>query len=164
MADFYEDYESMDETSETPGALAVSSGSNELAPKGFYDRISEQVANYGYFSTFEVATRDDSKKIYNATQTASTLSQAPGDIALVDMVFAPVTITDKDGLTHQEIAVYLIDANGASWMSASKGVVSCAASLLSSFGNPSTWGEPLVVGVQETTTRRGLPYKTLVLR
>lgn len=134
------------------------------AVTGFADAITTHVSEDGYFATFSTEDMAGRRKLFSATQSAKLLRDfmnTPLDI--VDIVFAPTTITDEEGFAQNVMGVYLIDADGTSYVSSSQGVCKTAAAMLAQLGEPSGWGGPLTVMCTETNTARGRRYKSLAL-
>lgn len=129
---------------------------------GFFGRIAKQVSEDGYFASFPVETMAQKKRLYSATGASNLLRQyLDTPIELADIVFAPTTVSDETGEARSVMGVFLIDAEGESYVSSSVGVIKSAASILAQFGEPSTWDEPLVVVCKETTTSKGRRFKFL---
>ena len=135
-----------------------------LTVNGFADNITRHVSEEGYFATFPTDDMAGRRKLFNATQSAKLLREfmnTPLDV--VDIVFAPTTITDEEGFSNTVMGVYLIDADGASYVSSSQGVCKSAATILAQLGNPAEWEGPLTVICTETNTARGRRFKSLRL-
>lgn len=131
---------------------------------GFADSIAHEVSEAGYFATFDTTEMAGRRKLFNATQGAKLLRdfmETPIDV--VDIVFAPTTVTDDEGFSNTVMGVYLIDVNGVSYVSSSQGVCKSAATILAQLGNPSDWGGALTVICKETNTAKGRRYKSLTL-
>lgn len=131
---------------------------------GFADAITAHVSEEGYFATFSTEDMAGRRKLFSATQSAKLLRDymnTPLDV--VDVVFAPTTITDEEGFAQNVMGVYLIDSEGTSYVSSSQGVCKTAAAMLAQLGAPAEWGGPLTVMCTETNTARGRRYKSLTL-
>ena len=135
-----------------------------LSVNGFADGITQAVSDYGYFATFSTEDMAGRKKLFGATQSAELLRNymnTPLDVT--DIVFAPTSITDDEGFSSTVMGVYLIDAEGRSFVSSSQGVCKSAATVLAQLGKPEDWGGPLTMMCVETNTAKGRRYKSLKL-
>lgn len=131
---------------------------------GFADSITEAVSDYGYFATFSTEDMAGRRKLFSATQSAKLLRDFMNTpLNIVDIVFAPTTISDDEGFAQSVMGVYLIDDAGTSYVSSSQGVCKSAAAMLSQLGTPEMWGGSLTIMCTETNTAKGRRYKSLTL-
>lgn len=144
--------------------IVATNPTNTLSVNGFADNITRHVSEDGFFATFSTEDMAGRRKLFNATQSAKLLRDfmsTPLDV--VDIVFAPTTITDEEGFSQTIMGCYLIDADGTSYVSSSQGVCKSAATILSQLGSPAEWDGPLTVMCTETNTARGRRFKSLRL-
>lgn len=129
----------------------------------FADSLIADAVKNGYYATFDVKTTADKKRLYNARNNSETLSGSVGDvIEVADFVIDVITINDAQTKQPKQVpAVHIIDTDGKSWQSASTGVINSVCNIISSFGTPSEWDEPLQVCVKETRTTSNMPFKFL---
>ena len=114
----------------------------------------------GNVATFSLETDEDKARLFNAMNSADSLSDYQGTpISVVDFVFTePSTKYDEEG---EGIATIIIDETGAAHYSMSTGIYQSAKELIKTFGAPSTWTAPKVVVVSERQTKNGQSYKFL---
>ena len=148
----------------------VEQNSTAIAPvqptdiSGYQNAIMADVSEQGYYSTFKVETMADKKKLYRAKSDAKMLRDFMGvAIEVADFILAPQTINDADTGAKTVVAAYIVATDGVTYQSASTGVVKSVCTILSDFGNPSTWDEPLFVECKETYTAQGFRYKFLTV-
>lgn len=134
-----------------------------VAGNTVYDRIMEQVVDYGFCSTFSTEDRDGQLKLYkarNASQLLKNFMNTPIDV--VHAAWAPAQVSDESGELKTVLAVYLIDSEGSSYMSTAGGVCKSAAELFSLTGELASWeGDPVTIVCLETNTAKGRRYKYL---
>lgn len=150
-----ESFEEVEETEVTAIAPSV--------PQSAISQVMAGVAERGMVTTFDTSTIEGKKRVYNAANNAKALSQfMETPIQVSDMVFKTSQLTDSDtGEVRDVVSVFLISPDGTAYLSSSTGVVKCSADILSTFGNPSEWGEPLTVVCHSTDTKGGMRYKML---
>lgn len=130
----------------------------------FADRIINQVREAGFYATFDTSERSGQVKLYKATNASKLLREyMETPLAIVDFVFTPTAVTTETGETEQVMGVYLVDADGTTYVSSSNGVIRSAIQIISMLGEPATWGEPLKVVCRESNTAKGRRYKYLDL-
>lgn len=128
----------------------------------FKDDIMSDVREQGYYATFAVETMDDKKLLYRARNDNEMLKDVGENvIKLVGLVLDTAQINDEQVGAKTVPTVHLIDESGRVYQSSSSGVVTSAIKIISSFGMPETWDEPLQVVCKETTTAKGFRYKYL---
>lgn len=130
----------------------------------FADRIINQVREAGFYATFDTSERTGQVKLYKATNASKLLRDyMETPLAIVDFVFTPTTVTTETGETEQVMGVYLVGADGTTYVSSSNGVIRSAIQIISMLGEPSAWNEPLKVVCCESNTAKGRRYKYLDL-
>lgn len=135
-----------------------------ITVNGFAENITRHVSEDGYFATFSTEDMAGRRKLFNATQSAKLLREYMNTpLSIVDIVFAPTTITDEEGFSNTVMGCYLIDADGVSYVSSSQGVCKSAATIIAQLGAPSEWGGPLDLMCTESNTARGRRFKSLRL-
>lgn len=133
------------------------------APVGVGKVAISCVQNTGLYATFEIETMQGKKRLFSITRNSESLKDHMNKaIKLSDIAFSTVTVTNEEtGEQSAQLAVYLIDDKGNSYMSSSKGVCNSAIELLNVFGAPVSWDEPISVVCKEKNTTRGNRYKYL---
>lgn len=136
--------------------------SSEGAKRATLDQIIKNgVADYGQIATFDVATEDDKAQLFNAVNTASSLSEYEGTpIAVTNFVFTEPSAKYQDNESC-EVATILVDEEGNAYYSMSVGVYESAKQLIQTFGAPSTWEKAKNVILMSRQTKNGMPYKYL---
>ena len=130
----------------------------------FADRIINQVREAGFYATFDTSERTGQVKLYKATNASKLLRDfMETPLAIVDFVFTPTTVTTETGETEQVMGVYLVGADGTTYVSSSNGVIRSAIQIISMLGEPTLWNEPLKVVCCESNTAKGRRYKYLDL-
>lgn len=128
----------------------------------FSDRIVQRVRDEGFFSTFPTDNLEGQKMLYKATNASKLLRDfMETPLAITAFVFSPTTVTTEVGDVEQVMGVYLIDTEGTAYVSSSNGVIRSAMNIMSMFGDPQGWSEPLTVVCRETNTAKGRRFKFL---
>lgn len=128
----------------------------------FSERIVQHVREEGFFSTFPTDTLEGQKLLYKATNASKLLRDfMETPIAVTSFVFSPTAVTTEAGDVEQVMGVYLIDSAGTAYVSSSNGVIRSAMNIMSMFGDPKGWPEPLTVVCRETNTAKGRRFKFL---
>lgn len=128
----------------------------------FSERIISHVREEGFFSTFPTDNLEGQKLLYKATNASKLLRDfMETPLAITAFVFSPTTVTTEAGDTEQVMGVYLIDSAGTAYVSSSNGVIRSAMNIMSMFGDPQGWSEPLTVVCRETNTAKGRRFKYL---
>ena len=146
----------------------ITIANQELAPAGetksFMDQILIEAKEAGYFATFAVETMEDKKALYQARNNNELLRNHMGEVInAVHFVIDSQKVNDAEFGVKIVPCLHIIDEDGKVYQSSSTGVVDSACKLLSTFGLPDTWGEPLAVVCKETITASGFRYKYLEL-
>lgn len=149
-----------EEIMEIQTATGVELGAPSMT--SFRDDLMTDVREQGYWASFAVETMEDKKNLYRARNDNELLKDL-GDtpITLVGVVFDVTQVNDPDVGAKTLPCVHLIDQTGRVYQSSSSGVVNSACDIISSFGLPDTWDEPLQVVCRETNTAKGYRYKYL---
>ena len=140
---------------------------SEIAKTGhdemtFSERIVQHVREEGFFSTFPTDSIEGQKMLYKATNASKLLRDfMETPLAITAFVFSPTAVTTEAGDTEQVMGVYLIDSAGTAYVSSSNGVIRSAMNIMSMFGDPQGWSEPLTVVCRETNTAKGRRFKFL---
>ena len=128
----------------------------------FSERIVQHVREEGFFSTFPTDNLEGQKLLYKATNASKLLRDfMETPLAITAFVFSPTTVTTEVGDVEQVMGVYLVDSAGTAYVSSSNGVIRSAMSIMSMFGDPEGWAEPLTVVCRETNTAKGRRFKFL---
>lgn len=128
----------------------------------FSDRIIQHVREEGFFSTFPTDNLEGQKLLYKATNASKLLRDfMETPLAITAFVFSPTTVTTEVGDVEQVLGVYLIDSAGTAYVSSSNGVIRSSMNIMSMFGDPEGWSEPLTVVCRETNTAKGRRFKFL---
>jgi hypothetical protein len=128
----------------------------------FSERIIQHVREEGFFSTFPTDNLEGQKLLYKATNASKLLRDfMETPIAVTSLVFSPTAVTTEAGDVEQVMGVYLIDSAGTAYVSSSNGVIRSAMNIMSMFGDPQGWSEPLTVVCRETNTAKGRRFKFL---
>ena len=142
---------------------AIATTNDQNAVMTFSDALMQDVCEQGYWASFDVQTMEDKKVLFSAREDNLLLKDFMGVvIPLVGVVIDTVEVNGENGLRAVP-CVHLIAEDGKVYQSARNGVLKTTCKLISSFGNPSTWTEPLDVVCKETTTAKGFRYKFLSL-
>ena len=128
----------------------------------FSERIVQHVREEGFFSTFPTDNLEGQKLLYKATNASKLLRDfMETPLAVTAFVFSPTSVTTEVGDVEQVMGVYLIDNAGTAYVSSSNGVIRSAMNIMSMFGDPEGWAEPLTVVCRETNTGKGRRFKFL---
>ena len=128
----------------------------------FSERIIQHVREEGFYCTFATDNIEGQKLLYKATNASKLLRdymETPLDISA--FVFSPTTVTTEAGDVEQVMGVYLVDSTGTAYVSSSNGVIRSVMNIISMFGDPQAWEEPLKIVCRETNTAKGRRFKFL---
>ena len=125
----------------------------------FSERIVQHVREEGFFPTDNLEGQKLLYKATNASKLLRDFMETP--LAITAFVFSPTTVTTEVGDVEQVMGVYLIDSAGVAYVSSSNGVIRSAMNIVSMFGDPEGWSEPLTVVCRETSTAKGRRFKFL---
>lgn len=127
--------------------------------KNAIKRISDENQS---LCTMAVATTEDKKAFYNATQNpAHKISEfIDKSITIRDVYMEKATYVDEDtGIVTDGVKTVIITPEGEGILAQSMGVARSLYALFDIFGLPSEWEEPLTVIVKQVDTQNGLYYK-----
>lgn len=147
--------------------MEITTQNTELASNtvtSFKDNLFTEMREQGYWASFAVETMEDKKNLYRARNDNELLKDHMDEpIAIAGIVLDTVQINDEQVGAKTVPCVHIIDITGRVFQSSSSGVVTSACDIISSFGMPDTWDEPLQVACHETNTAKGYRYKYLAL-
>lgn len=112
----------------------------------------------GTFCSFDNSTIEGKKKLFRAISTPDVKikSMINKQIKVVDVFAKPTTLTDEDtGEIKEAVTVVFFDDLGVSYTATSTGVTNATKTMLSAFGHPSTWENPIVIVPKEVSTKAG---------
>lgn len=148
----------MSEHTETAEIITTNSG----AIQSFSDTLMADVTEQGYYATFKIETMEDKKILYAARNDNELLRDHMGEvIEVAQFVIDTQKINDAEFGSKTVPCLHIIATDGTCYQSASSGVVESACKIISTFGMPDTWDEPINVACKETTTNNGFRYKFL---
>lgn len=149
-------------TTETPETQLANRPTNELM--SFSDVLMADVTERGYWASFPVETMEDKKRLYVARNDNDLLRDYMGDeIEVKDIVIDIQQVNDAQVGAKNVPCVHIVSVDGTVYQSLSSGVVTSACDIMSTFGTPDTWTEPLSVVCKETNTANGYRYKYLAV-
>lgn len=142
--------------------MMIDSELSKSEEMSFSERIIQHVREEGFFSTFPTDNLEGQKLLYKATNASKLLRDfMETPLAITAFVFSPTAVTTEAGDVEQVMGVYLIDSAGTAYVSSSNGVIRSAMNIMSMFGDPEGWSEPLTVVCRETNTAKGRRFKFL---
>ena len=151
-----------DEIYETGEDMAITTAGANTGIVSYGDQLMADVSEQGYFSSFPVETFEDKKKLYQARNDNELLRDyMDKPIEVVGFVIDTQTINDAEFGAKSVPCLHIVGADGTCYQSTSSGVVKSAIDIMTSFGMPDTWAEPVHVVCYETNTRNGYRYKQL---
>ena len=154
----------MDEVYSETGEIMVAQDSAPIAKqdRSFKENLLVDVNEQGYYATFDVETMADKKRLFSARNDNKLLRDHMNEqIEVEGFVIDTKQINDSELGVKTVPCVHIISVDGNVYQSASTGVVSSVCEIISSFGRPDTWTEPVHVECRETTTAQGFRYKYL---
>lgn len=124
--------------------------------------IADQNAtNLFKVNTLKPETFEEKAMFYNAIQNAEGLDDMINEvIELQDIIIQDCHTVDDEGVQNDNDLIYLIDSEGKSYATRSRGVAVALSNILMTFGMPSTWGRTLPVKVVK---QQGQQYKFTTL-
>lgn len=123
--------------------------------------ISMESESEVYCSVF-VDNFDDKKMIFNAiNNTDKSIEDMVGNVIKVKDIYAERYEAESNDGTEMKIMITLIDINGATYATNSKGVYNSIKRAISIFGAP-TWKDGIDFEVMKVKTQNG--YKATVLK
>lgn len=118
------------------------------------------------YCSLVINTDEDRKKLYNLLGNCDfrIADKLNTEIALKDVLIQKFNnVDDETGTIEEKYRVILIDADGKTYASGSKGLYRSLGQLLAIMGEPSTWSEPIKIKVVETNLRNNAG-KTYVIK
>lgn len=119
----------------------------------------------GYYSSLKLETKEDKKRMYNALESCDNLlNNCVGqEINLKDIYIESYNQTDDNGDSHAKYRTILFDDQGTSYVTTAYGVYNALRKIVSIYGEPTTWSEPLKVQVIKRPIGKGRETLTLVI-
>ncbi len=127
---------------------------NELTVK---DLTKANLDQEGYICTKTVETDADKKTLFNAINSPDfvLLEQVNKTIVVTDLVFKPYESVDElTGEVTELIGITLIDKDGKSYTTASKGVLNSIKTLIAVYGSPS-WVDGIKIVPKQKAISKG---------
>ena len=117
------------------------------------------------YSSLKNNTIESKKIMFNALQKCDyrVSDMLDTEIDLVNVIMQHYQkVNDETGEVEDKIKTILIDKDKKTYASASHGLFNSMLNVLSMFGEPSKWEEPLKIKVVETKTKQG--FKTFEIK
>ena len=118
------------------------------------------------YCSLVINTDEDRKKLYNLLGNCDfrIADKLNTEIALKDVLIQKFNnVDDETGTIEEKYRVILIDEDGKTYASGSKGLYRSLGQLLAIMGEPATWNEPIKIKVVETNLRNNAG-KTYVIK
>ena len=118
------------------------------------------------YCSMEVKTAEDKKKLYNILGNCDfrLSDKLDTEILLKDVLVQKFTnVDDETGAVEEKYRVILVDNDGKTYASGSKGLYRSLGQLLAIMGEPSTWSEPIKIKVVQVDVKNGAG-KTFVIK
>lgn len=118
------------------------------------------------YCSLVINTDEDRKKLYNLLGNCDfrIADKLNTEIALKDVLIQKFNnVDDETGTIEEKYRVILIDEDGKTYASGSKGLYRSLGQLLAIMGEPATWSEPIKIKVVETNLRNNAG-KTYVIK
>lgn len=138
----------MENTNEN--AMAVVNNSDSV--------LSTHSAMGGTFCSFDTSTVEGKKRLFRAISTpdVKVKSMINKQIKVVNIFAKPTTLVDEDtGDIKEAVTVVFFDDLGVSYTATSTGIYNATKSMLTAFGTPDTWTEPMIIVPKEVPTKQG---------
>lgn len=109
------------------------------------------------YCSFDCATPEAKKRLYNITQSVETrlFDMINTHIKIKDVYCTTVEQTTAEGDVTTGIRTIIIDENGDTYKATSAGIVASLTEIFAIFGTPDTWETPLEVVVRTRTCTKG---------
>lgn len=135
--------------------------SNELALKSNADDKFEK----GYYSSLNTATPEEKKRMFNALESCDKLlNECVGqEINLKDIYVESYMARDEQHAGQTKYRTILFDADGTSYVTTAYGVFNALRKIMSLYGEPNTWPEPIKVQVIKRPIGGGKETLTLII-
>lgn len=132
---------------------------NEMAVLTNSDSVLSTKSTQGStFCSFDTSTAEGKKRLFRAISTPDVKikSMINKQIKVVDIFAKPTTLVDEDtGEIKEAITVVFFDDLGVSYTATSTGIANATKSMLTAFGTPDTWTEPMIIVPKEIPTKQG---------
>ena len=104
----------------------------------------------GFYSTIKGTSLEDKKTIYQAVNGSDSVSELVGStVGLKHVIVQEVEVSSEDGEVITVPRTTLVLDNGKVYSATSKGLLNSIRNIISIFGDPNEWEEPLTVKVVE---------------
>lgn len=104
----------------------------------------------GFYSTIKGASLEDKKTIYQAVNGSDSVSELVGStVGLKHIIVQEVEVSSEDGEVITVPRTTLVLDNGKVYSATSKGLLNSIRNIISIFGDPNEWEQPLTVKVVE---------------
>ena len=104
----------------------------------------------GFYSTIKGTSLEDKKTIYQAVNGSDSVSELVGStVALKHVIVQEVEVSSEDGEVITVPRTTLVLDNGNVYSATSKGLLNSIRNIISIFGDPNEWEQPLTVKVVE---------------
>lgn len=116
------------------------------------------------YVSMTIDTQEDKKRLFSLMENADfkVADKLNTKILLKDVILQKFErINEETGEVEDKQRIILIDKEGVSYASASKGLYNSVIRLISFLGEPSEWEEPLAIEVQEIKTKKGQKTYTI---
>lgn len=110
------------------------------------------------YCSMSIDSNEDRKKLYSIMENADyrVADKLNTDILLKDIILQKYqNVNEETGEVIDKYRILLVDNEGKSYASASKGLYNSIVRLISFLGEPSEWIEPLKINVVEVKTKKG---------
>lgn len=117
------------------------------------------------YCSMNIETEEDKKKLYNLMGNCDyrVSDKLDTEIMLKDVLIQKfISVDDETGVAEEKYRIVLIDNNGKTYASGSKGLYRSVGQLLAIMGEPSTWNTPVKIKVTEVGIKNG--GKTYVIK
>lgn len=118
------------------------------------------------YCSMEVKTAEDRKKLYNLLGNCDfrLSDKLDTEIYLTNVLVQKFTnVDDETGAVEEKYRVILVDKDGKTYASGSKGLYKSLGQLLAIMGEPNTWTEPLKIKVVQVDVKNGAG-KTFIIK
>ncbi len=104
----------------------------------------------GFYSTIKGTSLEDKKTIYQAVNGSDSVSELVGStVGLKHVIVQEVEVSSEDGEVITVPRTTLVLDNGKVYSATSKGLLNSIRNIISIFGDPNEWEQPLTVKVVE---------------
>ena len=108
----------------------------------------------GFYSTIKGTTLEDKKTVYQAVNGSDSVADLVGSVVgLKHIIVQEVEITSEDGEVVTVPRTTLVLDDGKVYSATSKGLLNSVRNIISIFGDPNEWDQPLTVKVVEKGTK-----------